>query len=116
MTHERAQVAWLDMIAGAMLFTAFLAEAAYVLHQGSSGLATYASETAAAISSNASMQEASYALGLNNASATQLEAAGVVAGRFSPGPYASYSPHAYNGSRLAVLNGTVYVIKGANGG
>ena len=110
MKSARAQLPWLDTIAGVMLFMAFLAEAAYLTGHSEAGLAAYVHGASSALASNASVQSASYLLAEGNASAAALEATGMDVTKLVLEGYPGAANHAYNGSRLVVIDGSIYIV------
>ena len=107
----KAQMMWLDTVAGAMLFAAFIVEAAYLFNAAEAGLSAYALGVSKAVASNASLQSVAGAFSDGNALPAYANSTGIYIARVAPATTGAPAFHAYNGSRLVVIGGSVYILR-----
>ncbi|MCL5100320.1 MAG: hypothetical protein M1158_04385 [Candidatus Marsarchaeota archaeon] len=105
---KKAQAAQVEMLAAAALFALLVIGAVYAAGRTASTIEAYAQGVQGAISSGAQMQKAAYLASEPNASMPTL--GNISTARLQISKSGS-GMRPYNGSRLIVLNGSVYIMK-----
>lgn len=103
---KKAQVAEVDMLAAASLFSLLIVGAVYTLHNSTAAVGAYASEARNAIYTGAQLQKVAYLISVFNVSPPATNSVAVTRLYVS----AADRVHPYNGSRLIVLNGSIYIL------